>query len=55
MRLKLACSDFTFPLLPHERSLDLIAMMEIKGVDIGLIPGVSHLQPSSEFKNSLVR
>ena len=52
MRLKLACSDFTFPLLPHARSLDLIAMLEIKGVDIGLIPGVSHLQPASEFRST---
>ena len=32
MRLKLACADFTFPLLPHDHVLDLIAMLKLKGV-----------------------
>lgn len=36
MRLKLATADFTFPLLPHDQVLDLIAMLDIPGVDIGL-------------------
>ncbi len=49
MPLKLACADFTFPLLPHERALDLIAMLEVEGVDIGLFEGRSHLWPSREF------
>lgn len=49
MNLKLACADFTFPLLPHDRVLDLIAMLEVPGVDIGLFEGRSHLQPSSVF------
>ena len=26
--MKLACADFTFPLLPHDRVLDLISMLE---------------------------
>ena len=51
MKLKLACADFTFPLLPHERVLDLIAMLEFDGVDIGLFEGRSHLWPSNEFKS----
>jgi sugar phosphate isomerase/epimerase len=51
MKLKLACADFTFPLLPHEKVLDLIAMLEFEGVDIGLFEGRSHLWPSKEFKN----
>src|SRR5437870_8238122 len=34
--LRLACADFTFPLLPHERALDLIAMLDFDGADIGL-------------------
>src|SRR5438093_178728 len=50
MKLKLACADFTFPLLPHERALDLIAMLDFDGVDIGLFEGRSHLWPSREFK-----
>ena len=50
MNLKLACADFTFPLLPHERVLDLIAMLGFDGVDIGLFEGRSHLWPSRVFK-----
>jgi sugar phosphate isomerase/epimerase len=50
MKLKLACADFTFPLLAHEKVLDLIAMLEFDGVDIGLFEGRSHLHPSKEFK-----
>jgi sugar phosphate isomerase/epimerase len=49
MKLKLACADFTFPLLSHERVLDLIAMLEFDGVDIGLFEGRSHLWPSRSF------
>jgi sugar phosphate isomerase/epimerase len=51
MTLKLACADFTFPLLPHDQVLQLIAMLEFKGVDIGLFEERSHLQPSHEFDN----
>jgi sugar phosphate isomerase/epimerase len=50
--MKLACADFTFPLLSHDRVLDLIAMLEFDGVDIGLFEGRSHLWPSKEFKSS---
>jgi len=51
MKLKLACADFAFPLLPHDRVLDLIAMLGFDGVDIGLFEGRSHLQPSQSFKS----
>ena len=51
MKYKLACADFTFPLLPHESSLKLISMLDIKGVDIGLFEGRSHLWPSTEFRS----
>ena len=51
MPLKLACADFTFPLLSHEHVLQLIAMLEFKGVDIGLFEERSHLRPSTEFEN----
>ena len=49
MKLNLACADFAFPLLPHDRVLDLIAMLEFDGVDIGLFEGRSHLWPSKVF------
>lgn len=51
MTFPLACADFTFPLLTHENSLDVIAMLGFEGVDIGLFEGRSHLHPSSEFAN----
>ena len=51
MNFKLACADFAFPLLPHGNVLDLIAMTEFDGVDIGLFEGRSHLWPSKEFKS----
>ncbi|HEX4143399.1 MAG TPA: sugar phosphate isomerase/epimerase family protein [Pirellulales bacterium] len=49
--MKLACADFTFPLLPHDDVLDLIAALGFDGVDLGLFEGRSHLQPSREFRN----
>ena len=51
MKRKLACADFTFPLLPHDKVLDLIAALEMDGVDIGLFEGRSHLWPSREFED----
>ena len=51
MQFKLACADFTFPLVSHENALDLIAMLGFDGVDIGLFEGRSHLQPSGQFNN----
>ena len=51
MKLKLACSDFTYPDLPHDQALRLISMLGIRGVDIGLFEDRSHLRPSSEFGN----
>jgi sugar phosphate isomerase/epimerase len=51
MKLKLACADFTFPLLPHDDVLSLIATLGIRAVDIGLFEDRSHLQPSDQFKN----
>jgi sugar phosphate isomerase/epimerase len=47
---RLASADFTFPLLPHDNVLDLIAALELNGIDIGLFEGRSHLWPSREFK-----
>ena len=49
MTLKLACADFAFPLLPHDKVLDLVARLDFEGVDIGLFEGRSHLWPSRVF------
>lgn len=51
MTQKLACADFTFPLLPHDKVLDLVAMLDFQGIDIGLFEGRSHLWPSKEFSS----
>jgi sugar phosphate isomerase/epimerase len=49
MTCRLACADFTFPLLPHADVLRLITMLGFEGVDIGLFEGRAHLWPSREF------
>jgi len=51
MKNKLACADFTFPLLSHDASLSLISLLEFEAVDIGLFEGRSHLWPSREFRS----
>ena len=48
---KIACADFTFPLVSHDQALDIIALLGIKGVDIGLFAGRSHVQPKDVFAN----
>jgi sugar phosphate isomerase/epimerase len=50
MRFRLACADFTFPLLGHEHSLDLISRIGVEGVDVGLFEARSHLVPSRELE-----
>jgi len=49
MKPKFACADFTFPLLPHKDTLQLISMLGFEGADIGLFEERSHLWPSREF------
>ena len=53
--LKFACADYTFPLLPHDKALSVIALLECKGVDIGLFSGRSHLTPETEFQRPASR
>ena len=43
--MKLACADFTWPLLPHDRVLQLIRLLDVEGVDLGLFGGRSHIRP----------
>lgn len=51
MTFRLACADFAFPLMTHDQSMRLIAMLGFGGIDIGLFEGRSHLWPSSQFAN----
>ncbi len=48
-KIKISCADFTFPLLPHDRVFDLVAMLDFEGIDIGLFTGRSHIQAETEF------
>ncbi len=43
--MKLACADFTFPLLQHEQALELIRMLDLEGVDLALMGNRSHVRP----------
>jgi sugar phosphate isomerase/epimerase len=43
--MKLACADFTWPLLAHDRVLKLIGLLDIEGLDLGLMGNRSHLRP----------
>ena len=46
MSLLYAGADFTYPLLPHDKVLQLIGLLGFDGVDIGLFEKRSHIQPS---------
>lgn len=43
--MKLSCADFTWPLLPHQRVLQLIKLLDLDGVDIGFFGNRSHIRP----------
>lgn len=43
--MKLACADFTWPLLPHDRVLAHIRMLDIEGLDLGVFGNRSHIRP----------
>ena len=49
MKLNLSCTDFSFPLLDHNRALAVIALLGLRGADIGLFEGHGHLKPSREL------
>lgn len=44
--MELTCTSFSFPLLPFERALQAIALLEIPRFDVGAHEGASHIQPS---------
>ena len=45
--MELSCQSFSFPMLSFERSLRLIALLEIGAVDLGAHLGGPHLQPDA--------
>jgi sugar phosphate isomerase/epimerase len=51
MKLKLSCADFSFPLLSHDTALKVIALLGLRGVDIGLFANRSRLRPEVELRN----
>lgn len=50
---KYSCADFTFPLLPHNKVLQLIKLLGIDAVDLGIFEGRSHHYPSHIAKNPI--
>lgn len=48
--MKLSCTDFSFPLLQHEAALQIISLLGLRGADIGLFAGRSHLRPETELR-----
>lgn len=51
MKLRLACADFAFPLLPLQSAFKLIGMLGFEGIDVGIFEGRSQLQPSQVMGN----
>jgi len=49
MNLRLAGSDFSFPLLSFERALEILSLLELPAVDVCLFEGHNHLNPSAEL------
>jgi len=45
--MKLACADFTWPLLVHDRVLAHIRMLDIEGLDLGVFGNRSHIRPEA--------
>jgi sugar phosphate isomerase/epimerase len=43
--MKLATGDFSWPLLPHEKALDLAALLDFEGVDVCLAGNRSQVKP----------
>jgi sugar phosphate isomerase/epimerase len=50
---KYSCADFTFPLLPHNKVLQLIKLLGIDAVDLGVFENRSHHYPSLIAKNPI--
>lgn len=51
---KYSCADFTFPLLPHNKALQLIKLLGIDAVDLGIFENRSHHYPSHVAKDPVM-
>lgn len=47
--IQLSCPDFAFPLLSYEQACALVRMLGFSAVDVGLMEGRTHHQPSVEL------
>lgn len=45
--MRLSCADYTWPLLPHASSLDLVRALGCEAVDIGFMTARSHVRPEA--------
>lgn len=52
-KIKYSCADFTFPLLPHDKVLQLIKLLGIDAVDLGVFEDRSHNYPSTIAKDPI--
>ncbi|HEY5392077.1 MAG TPA: sugar phosphate isomerase/epimerase [Hanamia sp.] len=52
-KMKYSCADFTFPLLPHNKALQLIKLLGIDAVDLGIFENRSHHYPSHIAKDPI--
>jgi len=52
-KIKYSCADFTFPLLPHDKVLQLIKLLGIDAVDLGIFEDRSHNYPSTITKDPI--
>jgi sugar phosphate isomerase/epimerase len=43
--MKISCADYTWPLLPHDRALKLIRLLDIEAVDFGLFGNEAQIRP----------
>lgn len=50
-KFKFSCADFTFPLLSHDKALQVIKLLGVEGVDLGLFEDRSHHYPSAIAKD----
>jgi sugar phosphate isomerase/epimerase len=51
MKFRLACSDYSFPLMPQDDVFKLVTMLGFAGIDIGVFEGRSHIRPSQVIGN----
>ncbi len=49
--LRFCCADFTFPLLPQDKVLALLRLLDFDAVDLGFFAGRSEIQPKDIVAN----